>query len=173
MTFQTQLLKFDSPLWAFHFLVSEELVAELVQNHGRRVVCTVNESKSFQCALMPHGDGDWFINVNKKIRDELSLVEDQMISVQLEADTSTFGMEMPEEFEEMLHQDEEGKAHFEKLTPGKQRNLIYIAGQVKSPHIRLRRALVLVNHLKIHNGVIDFKALNVELKKSNQEAARG
>lgn len=39
---------------------------------------------------------------------------------------------MPEELEELLHQDEEGNRLFHALTPGKQRTLLYYIGAPKT-----------------------------------------
>lgn len=119
---------------------------------------------------MPMGEQEWFINVNKKICDKLGLVEGQEVDVHLEKDRTEYGMPMPDELREVLNQDEEGSKLFHALTPGKQRNLIYIGSNVKNPNIRLRRAIVIVNHLKMQAGAIDFKALNAEIKAANQAA---
>ena len=165
--FTGTLEKFDSPLWGHHIMVPTEIATPLL-NDDRRVVCRLNGKLSFQCALMPKGNGQWFITINKSVRDELDLQLHQPINVQLEKDNSTYGLPMTEELEELLIQDEEGNRLFHSLTPGKQRNLIYIAGQVKNPEKRLIRAHVIVEHLKIHNGKIDFKALGIELKLANK-----
>jgi len=69
------------------------------------------------------------------------------IKIQLTEDESTYGMPMPEELEEVLRQDEYGKMRFDKLTPGKQRNIIHYVGSVKSSSLRIDRALKLINNL--------------------------
>lgn len=169
MEFTTPLHRFEnSDLWAYHVVVPADVGMRFVEGDNRRVVCTLEGKLRFQCALMPRGDGEWFININKKIRDKLGLVYGQLVTVSLEKDTSEYGLPVPEELHELLQQDEEGHELFHALTPGKQRNLIYINGQVKSPELRMRRALVIVNHLKVHKGVINFKALNEELKAANR-----
>jgi hypothetical protein len=168
MPFTTTLEKFDSNLWNYHFPIPTPEAKAMINGDDRRVVCEINGKKKVQCALMPAGDGTWFINVNKELRTELGLVEGQSVSIHLEKDTTEYGMDMPEELRELLNQDEEGNDHFSGLTPGKQRNLIYIVKQVKSPQIRMRRALVVVTHLKLQGGGIDFKQLNEELKAANR-----
>lgn len=165
------LEKFDSPLWAFHFPIPGDMATQFIDGDNRRIICTMM-GHDMQCALMGAGDGDWFVNVNKKVRDKLGLIEGQEVEVEISKDASEFGMSMPEELRELLLQDEKGNEHFLKLTPGKQRNLIYIVNNVKNPDIKLRRALCTVEHLKMQEGKIDFKALNVEIKAANQ-AARG
>lgn len=158
----------DNNLWFYHFLVPDEVSQQLLASEtGRRVLCSIDGTTPIHCSLMPDGLGSWFINVNKALREKLGWQENQERKVTLQPDTSEFGMPMPEELKEALLQDPAAKSIFDNLTPGKQRNLIYIVNQVKSPSIRLRRALVITNHLVTHNK-IDFKALHQELKNANQ-----
>ena len=169
MKFSTPLIKLDSRVWSHAFEVPEDLQSEITSDH-RRFKISINNCSPFAGAAMNGESGTWFFNVNQKRRDQLSIIEGDLLQVSLEKNTSEFGMDMPLEFQEMLLQDEEGSAYFNGLTPGKQRNLIYIVAQVKNPDIRIRRSLVVVTHLNINNGKIDFKALNQELKEANQAA---
>ena len=75
---------------------------------------------------------------------------------------------MPEEMAEVLAQDEEGNRLFHALSPGKQRTLLYYAGQPKTSDTRLKRAVVFVEHLKANKGKIDFKQLNLDMKEANR-----
>lgn len=170
--FTSKVLLFDDNLWYYHFLIPKNVAEKLLKLPSqRRVKCRINQEDSFHCALMPDGLGDHFINLNQKLRRQLNLSENQIIEVTLDPDDSPFGMEMPVELEETLRQDRNALEVFENLTPGKQRNLIYIVNQVKSSAIRLRRALVIADHL-IQLGKIDFKALHAEIKAANQRANR-
>lgn len=162
--FTSILDRFDSNLWAFHILVPEAVSKIFLDQGNARVVCTLNDTLSFQCALMPKGEGVYFININKKIRDELKLKLGMQVQASLVRDDSTYGLPMPEELRELLELDEEGDRLFHALTPGKQRNLLYIAGQPKTSDKRIERALVLVEHLKANGGKIDFKQLYHDLK---------
>lgn len=163
MEFTAPIEKHDSEVWFYHIVVPQEIVDHFLNDGGQRVVCTLNGKESFQCALMP-ADGKRFININKKLRDKLGLVLGEPVTASLSKDTSEYGLPMPDEFREMLNQDPVGDRLFHELTPGKQRNLLYIAGGVKSIDKRIERAIVIVEHLKTHQGKIDFKALNVEMK---------
>jgi hypothetical protein len=168
MQFTATLQNFHTALWTFYIVVPNEQAKPFIDGNYRRVVCTLNGTLEFQCALMPKGDGHFFININKKIRDKLRLQESSQVQVSLRKDESEFGLPMPEEFAEVLRQDEEGNRYFQALTPGKQRNLLYISGQPKTSEVRLKRALVLVEHLKGNHGKIDFKRLGLDLKDANQ-----
>ena len=108
----------------------------------------------------------YFININKAIRDKLKLREGMPVEAALRKDNSEYGLPMPEELAELLAQDEEGDQYFHALSAGKQRTLLYIVGQPKTSDTRLRRALVVVDFLKVHSGKLDFKALYLALKEA-------
>lgn len=74
---------------------------------------------------------------------------------------------MSSEFLEVLSQYEEANEFFELLTPGKKRTLIYWVDFVKNYEIKIRRAIVLCQHLKDQNGIADFKKMNMEMKTAN------
>jgi len=165
ITFTTTLEKFDSNLWGHHILVSDVIANQFITDGGdRRVVCTLNDKIEFQCALMPKGDGGFFININKKIRDSLKLKIGMQVQATLRKDDSKYGLPMPEELKELLELDEEGNRFFHALTPGKQRTLLYIAGNAKSSDKRIMRAIAIVEHLKANDGKIDYKMLNQALR---------
>ena len=164
ITFTSSLENFNSNLWHFHITVPEPVARVFVDQGGKRVVCTLNGTETFQCALMPKGDGSYFININKKLREKLNLETGMQVQVSLVKDTSKYGLPMPEEFQELLNQDEEGDRLFHALTPGKQRNLLYITGIPKSSDKRIARAIIVVDHLKTFGGKIDFKQLYQDLK---------
>ncbi len=131
---------------------------------SRRVVCTLNNTETFQCALMPMS-GEFFIIVNKKVRTRLGLEANHNVKVDLIKDTSKYGLPMPEEFEEVLAQDDEGRKFFEALTDGKKRTLIYSVSTVKDIDKRIHRAIIFLEHLKRNEGKIINKELAEEIKR--------
>lgn len=170
-SFKATLNNFNSPLWGFHIIIPDDIAQNFIEGDNRRVICHLSNHEPFQCALMPKGDGHWFININKSIRTKFDLKEGIQIDVSLEKDESKYGLPMTPELRELLDQDEEGNRLFHELTPGKQRNLIYWSGQVKNSDKRIIRALTVVEHLKGMEGKIDFKKLNEELKINNKRMA--
>ncbi|MBI5915588.1 MAG: DUF1905 domain-containing protein [Bacteroidetes bacterium] len=168
MQFTAFLENFNTALWSYHISVPVAIAAPFIEGTDRRVVCTLNGTTEFQCALMPKGDGHFFININKKIRDKLKLKLGSEVRVSLRKDDSQYGLPMPEEFAEILAQDETGNRLFHALTPGKQRNLLYYAGLPKTTETRIRRAVVFIEHLKSNAGKIDFKQLHEEMKEANR-----
>ncbi|TAE30965.1 MAG: DUF1905 domain-containing protein [Candidatus Kapaibacterium sp.] len=147
-------------------------VAEAFKNEGvKRVVACLVSNKAeheYQCGLLPVGEGNTGIMINKKIRTKLSIGEGSRLLVRLRADESEYGLEMPEELAELMNQDEDGSRLFHALTKGKQRTLIYVVSSVKNSERRIERALTVVAHLKEHYGKIDFKRLYEDLKISHR-----
>ncbi len=166
-TFVAVIENFDSNLWHFYLMVPDKIAQPLVKGKDRRVICTFNEKETVHCALMPKGGGGFFILVNKKLRDKLKLKEGLEVKVSLEKDSSEYGMPMPEELAELMKLDDEGDALFHALTPGKQRTLMYIVGNTKNIDTRIRKSIVILNHLKASSGKVDYKILANELKSPN------
>lgn len=164
MEYNAKLENFNTKLWTYHIKVPKPIAMHFLEMGDKRVICHLNDAYKFQCAIMAAGEGVYFINVNKKIRDELGLKEGSKIKVSLEKDKSEFGLPFPKEFKEVLAQDKKANAYFQKLTPGKQRNLIYIAGQPKNSDARIHRSIIMAEHLKNNSGKIDFRSLNKELQ---------
>lgn len=163
-SFTATLEKFDSNLWYYHVVVPNEIAQHFVNGTDRRVVCTINGQTELQCALMPKGGNLYFININKKIRDELGLKPGSQVEISLRKDESEYGLPMPEELAELLGMDDEGNELFHALTPGKQRTLLYIIDKPKNVDIRIRRAIAIVNHLKGNHGKVNYRQLNEEMK---------
>ena len=130
----------------------------------RRVVCTLNGTHTFQCALMPN-KGEFVISINKAIREKLGIDDGDKINVELVADTSKYGLPMPEELAEVLRQDKEGSQLFHALTPGKQRSLIYLTTGAKGIDRRIHAALTILEHLKDNNGKVFGEKLMEEMKR--------
>lgn len=165
-SFEAPIEKQDSSiLWNYRIAVPLHIANELIDKN-KRVVCTINGLPSFQCALTPDGSGEYFISVNKEIRKKLDTTPGHPLEVVLEKDKSTYGLPVPEEFEELLHQDPEGNQLFHALTPGKQRNLLYIIGKPKSSQKKLEKAIIVLDYLKSTGGLLDFKELNIAFKNS-------
>jgi hypothetical protein len=164
-SFKTKLGKLSAD-YGWHFILVERKIAEKFPFTGksRRVVCTLNGEVTFQAGLM-HYRSDFFISVNKQIRDKLGVEPGDTIDVELKLDESKYGLPMPEEFREVLDQDAEGDKLFHALTAGKQRSMLYYIGKIKDIDRRIHAALIFIEHLKAHEGKIDGKLLFEELKR--------
>jgi hypothetical protein len=165
----TKLQKYDSPLWGHHFPIPEEIAGKYIEGNNRRIICYINNQHKMQCAIMPSKEG-FFILINKHLVNKLQLGIGEDVRLSIEKDHSEFGHEVPESFQVLLAQDEEGRGFFEQLTPGKQRSLIYIVGKVKNIDSQLNKGMAILDHLKLVNGELDFKKLNAMIKEYNQRS---
>ncbi len=150
----------------WHFLIIERETVEKFQFDGKakRVICSINGTEPFQCALMPWGE-IFYILVNKKRRIDLGLTVGDVVDVELEKDESKYGLPMPEEFREILDQDPDGDKLFHSLTAGKQRSILYQVAKPKDLDHRIHMGLVFVEHLKKNEGKIIQDQLAEELKR--------
>ncbi len=162
--FTTVMDKFSSELWGHHLVVPMDVSAYYLEHDIKRLLCTINERETFPCALMPMGEARYFILVNKERRRKMRLEKGDRVAVVLQPDQSKYGLPMPEELQELLQIDEEGNRLFHALTPGRQRNLLYIVGKPKRSETRVTKAVVVIEHLKRNRGEIDFKGLQEDFK---------
>lgn len=168
ISFKTRLDRVNSNVWDVALIIPKEQVAELVSKNVKRVLCTINEKETFHCALMHSGDGNYFINTNKEIRKKTGIEVGDEVTVDIKEDTSKYGMPLCDELKAAWEIDPEANEIFHSLTMGKQRSLIHIIGKPKSPEIRIKKALVMLEYLKNVNGNLDFKELNQAFKDANR-----
>ena len=162
--FESPLINLKSSVWATGFIVPLPIAQNYLQLNDKRVVCILNDSVKIHAALMPKGKDTWFINVNKQVQKKLQVQEGSILQIEITTDDSKYGMEPPEEFLELLRQDEHGRLIFEQLTMGKQRTLLHIILKIKNVQIRIDKSIKIVEYLKRVNGNLDFKELNQALK---------
>ncbi len=108
------------------------------------------------------------IVTNKEMRKNAGLQKGVPFQVSVWKDESKYGIPMPEEMEQALELDPQGSEFFHALSMGKQRSLLYIIGKPKSSEIRIKKALVVLDHLNSGGGNLDFKALNHAFKAANK-----
>jgi hypothetical protein len=166
------LEQIGSELWENIFRVENSIAEQFIMGDDKRVICTVNGQVRYHAALLHDGMGGYMMLLNQARRKQLGVRAGDLLTIQLEKDTSEYGMPMSNELREVLDQDSDADALFHRLTPGKQRTLIHWTDNVKNPDIRIRRALVMTAHLTARQGGIDFKELNEELKEANRAARR-
>lgn len=123
------------------------------EDGSRRVVCVLNDTLTLHAAIMPHGKG-WVISMNKTNMKKLGLNVGSAVNVCISKDTSAFGLPMPDEFAEVLAQDEAAKNYFDALTAGKKRSLIHIVSGVKNIDKRIEKALMIAERLKDNKGIL-------------------
>lgn len=126
----------------------------------QRVLCSINSNEFFQAGMMALGQGRAYITINNKRMKLYKIKNGDAIDVALKKDTSEFGVPMPDELKEVLLQDDDGNKRFELLAKSKQRYIINYVNTVKSPQLRIERAIKLINNLKKEiAGKENFRAI--------------
>ncbi|SNT13440.1 protein of unknown function [Ekhidna lutea] len=166
ITLSAPILKFESELWSYYVPIPKELGHSLIDGENRRVKCTINSGEPIYTALMHKGDV-FSIYVKTDFLKKNGLSEGDEVKVALEKDASEYGMPVPESFQALMDQDDEGLKFFKQLTMGKQRSLIHIVGKVKNVNSQIAKGLAIMHHLKEEKGELDFKRLNVLIKEYN------
>jgi hypothetical protein len=166
ITFNGTLENFDYNHWSYHIPVPDALAAQMMDEKHRRVLVWIKDAGPYHMALMKAKEY-WYVLVNQELRTNLNLEGEKSFPVKMDRDHSEFGHVIPEELQVLLDQDDEGNDYFRKLTPGKQRGLVYIVSKVKNPDSRMRKSLAILHHLKLAKGELDYKQLNVLIKHYN------
>jgi len=167
--FKTNLDLFDSNVYGYHFPVPADIAVEFIEGNNRRVICTVNDIHTFQCALMPK-KGFSYILANQHLRNKLKIELGEKVTISLVKDRSEYGFPMPESFATLLEQDEDGNTVFHNLSKGKQRSLIYLILKVKNVDSQINKGLAILHHLRDTQGDIEYKGLNQLIKDYNQNS---
>jgi bifunctional DNA-binding transcriptional regulator/antitoxin component of YhaV-PrlF toxin-antitoxin module len=152
------------------FPIPASAVTEILQReeNANRVICHVNDAGHISSGLMPDGKGDYFITVSKQVRDRFGLEEGDEVQLRLEPDNSAYGIPLPAEAAELWDLDPEAHAVFHRLTPGKQRGLLYQIDKLKRPESRAKRAVQIHDYLKSVDGKLDYRELNAYIKVDNR-----
>lgn len=106
-----------SNLWGNHFIIPDE-IANYFKGKDRRIIVTFNGEVKNHCAIMPSKEG-FFIMLNKGIVKQLKIESGDSVTLEIEKDTSEYGMPICEEFEAVIFGDDLVFEHFQNLTPGK------------------------------------------------------
>lgn len=143
------------------------------ENNPTRILVDINGEGQISSGLMPDGKGDWFITISKEVRQKFDLEEGEEATLVISPDDSEYGMPLPEEMSELWALDEEAYDVFHRLTPGKQRGLIYQVAKSKRSETRIKKSVQIHEYLKSVGGKLDYKELNAYIKADNANWERG
>lgn len=98
--------------WEKHIPIPEVIFREmLILAPDKRIVCTLNDSLSYHCAMMPKGTFHYIL-VNNETCKKLKLNVNDPVEVEIVKDDSKYGINISEELEEVLFSDPEGSILF-------------------------------------------------------------
>lgn len=145
---QTEFIVAKFGIGMHYIMLDDSVIAPLTKNNNKRVVCTINKTLDFHCAIMHNKEGGNFINIGLAICKKLKIKEGSTITATFKIDESAYQFEIPEELSEVLATDEKASKIFHALTAGNQRGLIYLVAQVKSSDKKIERALKIAECIK-------------------------
>ena len=169
MKFSSHIKRFEETYSTFHIPISNEIYNEMIlEAKDKRIICTINNDYTFHCAMQSKVTF-YFIMLNQETCKKYNYNENDKVSVEIIADKSKYGMEISEEFEEVLFSDPEGEIWFNKLTDGKKRSLIFLTNKTKNSQLRIEKCFVVLEHLKRNKGSLDLQLLIEDFKNFNKK----
>jgi Domain of unknown function (DUF1905) len=139
MKFTTTILSFDEHILAYgpYFKLPKEETLAFLEKHqnNKRIKCIIN-GLTIDRAISRKEDF-FYILLSKEVLKQLKVNINDSVSVSIQTNTSKYGVDITEEMEEVLFQDPDGSDLFHKLTPGKQRSLIFFINKIKSSQLRV------------------------------------
>jgi hypothetical protein len=127
-------------------IVPEEIVEALGGKAVKRVVGTLN-GQPIRRGLLPMRTGERYLLVSKALRKQLGLELNTEVQVSLASDPNPDQVDLPEELAEGLNEWPEAAEAFNRLTPGRQRNLVHYIEQAKRPDTRAQRVVNMLHQL--------------------------
>lgn len=139
-----KLFYVEIPLKALEFFSTPE-----TKNiFNQRLMIALNGGTPGHGGVVSLGNQTGYISIKGKILKDLHLSLGDTVNIMLTEDTTEFGMEFPEELQEILRQDPEAERRFNALPMGKRRYIIYTVLQVKNSQLRIDRAWKMMTNLK-------------------------
>lgn len=168
MKFKATIAAFDpnALLYEHHIPIPDEVYSTMLKlAPDKRVKCSFENGIVHYAAMLPSKNSYHFILLNKDIVKKMKWSQGDTIEVKMEKADLKYGIPICEELEAVLEADPEGSEYFHTLTMGAQRTLIHVINKYKNPQLRLDRSIILMRHLCLRNGNLDFKILGAKFKE--------
>lgn len=134
----------DGGAMALHFItVPHEIAQQLADKFPCRVICSMNDF-SFHAGVVKRGLDGFVIQMGRKTVKSCNITLGQEVQVMLSPDRTEYGYELPEEMQELLLQDDIGRANWEALNPGHKRSLLHYVCSTKNPELRIKRSILIL-----------------------------
>lgn len=147
-SFTAKMLRLTDGFINFHYIVvPPDIAAELLQAGHRRLLVTAN-GRAYRRGLVPSKAHGETVQLGLEALKFFGLQPGETASWTVVSDPEPDNLEIPDELSEWLLYDEEAKAEWDKLTPGKQRSLGYYVRTAKRPESRLKRTEEMMRRLK-------------------------
>lgn len=143
----TEVQKFDSNLGLHYICIPDEIALQFSTKFPFRVFCTI-KSHTFPAAIIKHGLDGFIIQMGKQTIKAAICQLGENLQIQLVEDKTEHGFVMPEEFIELLSQDDLGSEAWSQLTTGAQRSFLHYLVSAKSQETRIKRSITILNRAR-------------------------
>jgi hypothetical protein len=167
MKFTATISRFEGSevFWTSIIIIPDKIYQEMILlSPNKRIICTLNNSLTFHCAMIPKKTFHYIMLGRNKIKT-LNLDINDTFLVEIIPDTSELGFEICEELEEVLFSDPEGNLLFEKLTSGRKRSFLVYLSKTKNSQLKIEKSFVFLEHLKRNKGRFDPILFQEDYKK--------
>lgn len=139
----------------YHIYMSNEIFTPFANKKMNRVKVEITSNfkkiEFYAAVKRDKKSGDFKMMFSKAKQKELDLSLGDAFEIQLFEDTSKYGVNMPEELQEIFLTDCEAYSIFENFTKGKQRSIIYGVLRYKSSQQKIDKSLIMCENLKRGN----------------------
>lgn len=140
----------DGPMVHHIMIVPDEVALIFAKEKGStRILCSICGDTEFPCALIPRNNKHVMI-ASKQLLKKHKLSIGSTFKIIIRLDPSN-GLELPEEFAEVLAQDEFAYEAYTALNDGGKRGYIYYIRQGKSIETRIKRSFEIAEKLKLRH----------------------
>jgi len=147
VSFLAHLQPVDGPMVHHVIIIPDEISKQYVSGKGSvRILCRIGDKPEFPCALVPR-HGRYVVIASLQLIKENNLSKGSAFNMSIRTDPGN-GLDLPEEFSEVLAQDEFAFQAFLALKDGGKRGYIYYIRQAKSIETRIKRSFEVAKKLK-------------------------
>lgn len=138
--FTQTVQKFSESKGSYYFLkIPAKVVEQFEKKKATRLLCNIEDTVSFSCALNRFGDGDYFIILAGRYIKKLKKQVGDSIEFEVCEHPNPLGVDIPEVLEVFLSQDPDAKAIYDTLTDGRKRTLVFSISRVKNIDLQVQK----------------------------------
>jgi hypothetical protein len=141
-------------MYTFFDLGDGSLAVQLTTHDFKRL--SVNNNKrvlvrwstfEHHCAILKNREGA-YLRFGKAHHKNWGLYAGLHLKLDIDIDSSTYQFEYPDTLKEILETDPEAQTHWQVLSAGKQRSILYQIAKIKSTDKQIDKGLLLCTRLK-------------------------
>jgi hypothetical protein len=122
-------------------------IRDIFDTKGQVKIKGMINDQPFRGSAMPHGDGTFYLVVNKAIRDRIGASQGDVVRVIMEVDSEPRQVTIPEDLAHFLDKNLDARKSFEALSYSHQKEYIDWVEGAKQPSTRQSRMIKMLQML--------------------------